>query len=140
MNEINEAIKKVHETITQHKGEASIDKIEKKVEDVVNKVVYNRLQNFASYVGRYTDDNGGTSENTGHSNGISAVRTTDDHELHHEEESNLIIHSQTQSQVETITYVLPETFPNVASILDHWGTYISENESRYGFRWRKGWN
>ena len=53
---------------------------------MVNKGVYNRLQNFASYVGYYTDDNEGTSEDTWHSNGISTVRTTDDNEIHHEEE------------------------------------------------------
>ena len=65
---------------------------------MVDKVVYNKLQNFASYIDRYADDNGGTSENTGLSNGIEAVRVTDDHELHREEENNSIVQSQTESQ------------------------------------------
>ena len=36
-------------------------------------------------------------------------------------------------------YVSPETFPNIASILDYWDTYISENERMCGSRWGKGW-
>ena len=46
---------------------------------MVDKVCYNILQNFASYVGRYRDDNARTSDNTEHSDRISILPTTDNH-------------------------------------------------------------
>ena len=44
---------------------AFIECIEKTVENIVDKVVYKRLQNFATYIGKYNNDNSATSDDAG---------------------------------------------------------------------------
>ena len=50
MDETNETIEKVHQTINDHKNKDCIDCIKKKVEKLVSTVVYKRLQIFPTYV------------------------------------------------------------------------------------------
>ena len=94
----------------------------------------NRLLNFVSYVGRYTEDNGITNQNTVDANDTSVVCATGDEEIFNEETNNTVAQSQQKSSSEFPNYVLPEIFPNVASILEHWDAHIEENKRRFGFR------
>ena len=137
MDETNDAIKNVHETIKtdrenanvdKRKGEASMNKIETKVD---------RLLNFVSYVGRYTEDNVVMGENTVMTEDTNGICPIGESDIQTEEQSNTITQSQSETQSNIIPYKLPESFPDVASILEHWDTYLDENERKYEFRWRK---
>ena len=51
-----------------------------------------------------------------------------------------MVNNVQHSQPENPTYVLPESFPSVEAILEHWEVYIEEDEKKYGFWWRKHWS
>ena len=101
---------------------------------------WQETEKIATYVGNYNDDNAATSDNSGPTDSTLLLPSVDIDPIHGEQLNNAIIQSQTQFQLETTTYIIPETFPDVASALDHWDTHISENKIIYGIGWRKGWS
>lgn len=92
------------------------------------------------YGGKYNDDNVIPSDIADPIDNTLVLPPADIDPIHGGQLNNTITQSQSQSQLETITYLVQETFPDVASILDHWDIYISENERTYGRRRRKGWS
>ena len=63
MDQTNNAIKEVHNTVTEHHKSTSIERIEKTVQKTVDKVVSRNLKNFATNIGNYSNDE---SENEEH--------------------------------------------------------------------------
>ena len=84
MDEIDEITKMVHQTINDHKNKAFIECIEKKIEDVVEKVIYKRLQHVVTYVGKYKDDNTTTNDNADPTNNILVLYPVDIDPIHGE--------------------------------------------------------
>ena len=90
-----------------------------------------------SYVDRYTEVDRTTGQNLIDVNDTSVVCATGEEKICNEETNNSVAHLQQQVSSELQNYVLPVTFPNVASILEHWDDHIVEKGTKFGFRWRK---
>ena len=139
MDKTNDAIKNINETMKKDREETRVDK--NKGEDSMNKLEtkVDRLLHFVSYVGRYSEDDVVIGETRVQAEDSNVICPTGESETQIVEQNNTIIqsHSQSESESNPLPYKLPESFSDVASILDHWDTYINENELRYDFRWRK---
>ena len=140
MGDTNDAIKQITATlkndredadIAKTKGEATINNIENKVD---------RLLNFVTYIGRYTED-AVPDENTVGNNVTNIRGVTQEETINSGETNNSTAQCDPPVQEESPgiipNYVLPATFLTVSSLLEHWDDHIEQKESRYGFRWRK---
>ena len=117
MGDTNDSIKQITVTlkkdredanITKTKGEATINNIENKVD---------RLLNFVSYVGRYTEDSI-PNENTG-GNVVTNIRgVTQDNTIDSVQTNHSTSFEADSPSIDT-GYVLPATFDTVALLLEH---------------------
>ena len=112
--------------IAKTKGDATIKNIENKVD---------RLLNFVSYIGRYTEDSI-PNENTG-VNIITNIGGVSQENTINSVETNNSTSVEADSPSINTNYVLPKTFRTVGLLPEHWDDHIEEKEKRYSFRWRK---
>ena len=127
MDDTNEAITEVQKTLLQHKSTTNIKCIEKTVHETVDKVIGKKLKKFAVHIGNFNEDESDAGEET---NSIS-LQTTDD----------TVMRNNVQvSHPDKSVYTLPEFFPTVGGMLEHWDEYLEENERKYKARWRKHWS